>query len=372
MADPESTVLAEPALAPAAEALVLGEGALATPAAGEAALPSSWAPVTIGVVSGKLDWTRARDLIGQLPPGAVGLLPSSSGFVKVLTAETPETSEYFVQSDTTMYAEPGSVEALYKNAQGPADPLDQVHFALDVIGLAPVFGGAADLANAVLYFIHGDAFNGSMSMIGILPGLGEAATVARYGDDVVEFGSRSLLREGLLKAGKVKRGEQAHHLIPWQLRLHPVVQAAARNGFDMNHMINGIALPTWRIIQVPLEQDLDSVGRLVVTSTLEVVEGIHACHPAANFYVLKRLEEIAANIGASGAIDPMLARQSLEVLLERELRPELTALVTGNVVINDHFRALLRARGWDAEYAAYLVDATTYYFIRGTRKPPVP
>jgi hypothetical protein len=112
-----------------------------------------------------------------------------------------------------------------------------------------------------------------------------------YGDEIVEFGERWLLRTGLLKAGRMAWNEQAHHLIPLQLRLRPVVQAAARVGFDMNAPLNGIGLPRWRVLQIPL--DLDGAGRLVVTSTLEIVEGIHANHPAANFWVLKRLAEIA-------------------------------------------------------------------------------
>jgi hypothetical protein len=50
----------------------------------------------------------------------------------------------------------------------------------------------------------------------------------------------------------------------------------------------------------------------------------------------------------------------------------MAALVKGNVVINDHFRALVRARGWDAELATHLADPMSYCVIRGTRKPPAP
>jgi A nuclease family of the HNH/ENDO VII superfamily with conserved AHH len=72
-----------------------------------------------------------------------------------------------------------------------------------------------------------------------------------YGDEIVEFGERWLLRTGLLKAGRMAWNEQAHHLIPLQLRLRPVVQAAARVGFDMNAPLNGIGLPRWRVLARP-------------------------------------------------------------------------------------------------------------------------
>ena len=198
MADPEST-LAEPALVPAAEALVLGEGLSPRRRRARRRLPGSAGmgrQVTIGVVSGKLDWTRARDLVGQRSPGAVGLLPSSSGFVKVLTRRRRRQRVLRpVGHDDVCRAGSGVEARQYKNAQGPADPLDQVHFALDVIGLAPVFGGAADLANAV-HLLHPRRRLQRLDVDDrILPGLRRGGEVARYGDDVVEFGSRSLLRE---------------------------------------------------------------------------------------------------------------------------------------------------------------------------------
>ena len=148
-----------------------------------------------------------------------------------------------------------------------------------------------------------------MAMIDVLPGLGEAATVARYGDEIVEFGERGLLRTGLLKAGRMAWNEQAHHLIPLQLRLRPVVQAAARVGFDMNAPLNGIGLPRWRVLQIPLEEDLDAAGRLVVTLHARDRRRDPRQPPRRElFRVLKRLEEIAASIGPTGSIDPMLAR----------------------------------------------------------------
>jgi hypothetical protein len=43
--------------------------------------------------------------------------------------------------------------------------------------------------------------------------------------------------------GQAGDGLSAHHLIPWEFKDHPVVQAAARGGFNMNGVENGVLLP---------------------------------------------------------------------------------------------------------------------------------
>ncbi len=58
--------------------------------------------------------------------------------------------------------------------------MDDVHLALDVVGLAPVpvVGEVADSLNAILYLMEGDFVNAGISGVGILPG-GQFATGAR-------------------------------------------------------------------------------------------------------------------------------------------------------------------------------------------------
>ena len=75
-----------------------------------------------------------------------------------------------------------------------------VHTGLDVAGMIPVVGNAADLVNAGIYAAEGDVINAGVSLAGALPG-GQAATGARLamkgGKEVVE----QVAKKGA-KAGK--------------------------------------------------------------------------------------------------------------------------------------------------------------------------
>ena len=57
--------------------------------------------------------------------------------------------------------------------------------------------------------------------------------------DKVDFGDRSDLRDNL---GITDPNVQAHHLIPWNLRNHPLVQLGAQAGWQMNEAYNGMEL----------------------------------------------------------------------------------------------------------------------------------
>ena len=54
------------------------------------------------------------------------------------------------------------------------------HFVLDVVGMIPVIGSAADIINGVWYYIEGDAINGTLSFVGAIPGIGELAIVGKF------------------------------------------------------------------------------------------------------------------------------------------------------------------------------------------------
>lgn len=62
---------------------------------------------------------------------------------------------------------------------------DWSHGILDVVGLVPVFGEVADLANAGIYAAEGDYVNAGISVAAMVPGLGMAATGAKVGTKVV-------------------------------------------------------------------------------------------------------------------------------------------------------------------------------------------
>ena len=57
--------------------------------------------------------------------------------------------------------------------------LDGIQFALDLAGLVPVVGAAADLTNAAIYAVRGDKANAAFSLMAAVPGVGDAATAAK-------------------------------------------------------------------------------------------------------------------------------------------------------------------------------------------------
>jgi hypothetical protein len=82
--------------------------------------------------------------------------------------------------------------------------------------------------------------------------------------------------------GGTSLGGQAHHIIPFEMRSHDLVQRAARGGFNMNGANNGIRLD--------LEQHLGS-------------------HPRYNAAVSKKLDDILqanpriSDVGAARALE---------------------------------------------------------------------
>ncbi len=70
--------------------------------------------------------------------------------------------------------------------------LDGLQTGLDVLGLVPGLGEPFDLINAGIYGARGDYLNAGLSLAGMIPIGGQAATAgkfaAKYGDDLVGFG----------------------------------------------------------------------------------------------------------------------------------------------------------------------------------------
>ena len=76
----------------------------------------------------------------------------------------------------------------------------------------------------------------------------ELRYVVRSSDKIIQFGWD--LAEGRKQLRRIlgtPSGWEAHHIIPWEHREHPVIQAAAHvgsnNAFHMNELLNGISLP---------------------------------------------------------------------------------------------------------------------------------
>ena len=58
--------------------------------------------------------------------------------------------------------------------------MDGIHMGLDVLGMAPVVGAAADLTNAALYGAKGQKGMAALSLAAAIPGVGQAATAGKY------------------------------------------------------------------------------------------------------------------------------------------------------------------------------------------------
>ena len=108
------------------------------------------------------------------------------------------------------------------NAGVKVDPseiskLDALQMLLDVIGLVPGFGAPADLLNGLVSAMRGDWWGAGLSVVGVVPIAGEAATAAKIAKNAHKKGislKESALELGLLNAEQfdewVKPEEMTH------------------------------------------------------------------------------------------------------------------------------------------------------------------
>ena len=135
-----------------------------------------------------------------------------------------------------------------------------IQLSLDIIGLVPVIGEVADLANGIIYTIQGDGVNATLSFAAMIPIGGWVATGTKFAkkliiaadnsrrtlkwmklpSNIINFGDRGLLRKILGLAGGDSR--IAHHLIPWEHGIKDIIQKAAHGDFHLNEILNGIPL----------------------------------------------------------------------------------------------------------------------------------
>jgi hypothetical protein len=196
-----------------------------------------------------------------------------------------------------------------------------VHLTLDIIGLLPVGGELADLANGAIYTLEGNGTDAALSYSAAIPGFGWTSTGAKYARKIttslgaasntvqlrfivdangfVKFGPGVTEgRNQLRKVLSTPSGYQAHHIIPWELRNHPVIQAAAKAGsnaaFHMNELLNGISLPTAAGAGLP--KHLGS-------------------HPQYSERVAQSLQNILDEVGGAGNITPQIAISKLTSLI---------------------------------------------------------
>lgn len=86
-----------------------------------------------------------------------------------------------------------------------------VHGTLDIAGMTPVVGMAADVLNGVIYIFEGDLVGASFSAVAFIPVIGEVATPSKYGGKLVLATASSGADNVFRMAGK--RGDDAAELI---------------------------------------------------------------------------------------------------------------------------------------------------------------
>lgn len=118
-----------------------------------------------------------------------------------------------------------------------------IQMGLDLVGTFPGPGTIANLLNASIYSIHGEGINATLSLVGAVPGAGWVTIGAKYayvGKNLmfataagIKFVRNSdYFRAGL---GLVKGdGLIGHHITPFVLKDHNLVQRAAQAGFHIN------------------------------------------------------------------------------------------------------------------------------------------
>ncbi|GAB4348092.1 MAG: hypothetical protein OHK0047_42170 [Leptolyngbyaceae cyanobacterium] len=128
------------------------------------------------------------------------------------------------------------------------DTISEVgHTALDVAGMIPVVGAVADGVNAAWYLGEGDYANAALSGVGMIPGLGDAATATKLGmkgAKLVRNGERAIAI-GNRVDNAVVRGGRAFEAAMVPAELAGTVQGSqeAYSQFSQgNYLQGGLAL----------------------------------------------------------------------------------------------------------------------------------
>jgi hypothetical protein len=97
--------------------------------------------------------------------------------------------------------------------------LDALQMLLDVIGLVPGFGAPADIVNAIISGARGDWLGAGLSIIGVVPVAGEAATAAKVAKNSERYA-----------AGVAKVADEILPHLPAPVRdqLQPAIDAARK------------------------------------------------------------------------------------------------------------------------------------------------
>ncbi|MEV5339779.1 DNRLRE domain-containing protein [Streptomyces sp. NPDC052676] len=114
---------------------------------------------------------------------------------------------------------------------------DVGHAALDVAGMVPVIGEAADVANGIWYAAEGNYEDAALSMAAAVPGIGMAATAAKYAKkgakavDAVKGAGKTSKGAKSAKGGAKKTKGGGKHAKPKQKGGPPPCKKAKKNSF---------------------------------------------------------------------------------------------------------------------------------------------
>ncbi|MGW1992380.1 RHS repeat-associated core domain-containing protein [Embleya sp. NPDC001921] len=153
------------------------------------AAPANWVDRK-GFVGGEVDDTTGLTLLG-----ARMYDPSLGRFISVDpvidTGDPLQLHPYiYGYNNPLYYSDPSGLWGMPKWAKKTVKAVQKVapvvHVVLDVAGMVPVIGEAADLANAGLYAAEGDWVNAAISAAGAIPIAGNAATTYRVADNATD------------------------------------------------------------------------------------------------------------------------------------------------------------------------------------------
>lgn len=92
---------------------------------------------------------------------------------------TYNTKGVLLESPAVSSGKAGDANAQVKAADKQIETIDALQMLLDVVGLIPGAGAPADLLNGIISAARGDWLGAGLSLIGVIPIAGEAATMAK-------------------------------------------------------------------------------------------------------------------------------------------------------------------------------------------------
>lgn len=155
----------------------------------------------------------------------------------------------------------------------PSDLLGDIHFALDIAGMAPGIGEFADGINGIIYVVQGDFANAAISGVGMVPFGGQTATGARAANR-----ARGVIEESAQAAdgaiSHVIRRADGTRVLATELADGSITYTA-KNGVDLLGDIAQMDIAVARHLD-DLGRHLDTPGPVISTVAVRQADGSYA------------------------------------------------------------------------------------------------